>query len=684
MTDAERTLGTGYGRERGAALFAVMVSMLLLSTMVVAFAVLARDETYTSQNSREIALAEFAAEAGANYGRWMLAQRLRQDLPRQVAATARPTMITALQTSYNTPAGAAQFLVDMALPQASGPTFALCGGSCPEPLHSPIGEIPDTQQVVLTMNGTDPTYTARVIVGVPPAAPPVITNGGTAGLFTYMWRVESTGRAPRATQFSSHDSVIATLPTGTFTIALNSSFVHYAHFIDQMTSSQAWISFRHVYTGPVHTNTRFNILGNPTGPTFRSEATQTFNDVRFNNAGAATTVARDSTTNDRPLLGPAPGVSCNSVDCTGFTRNYDFDPTTPAIDPIPFPAGPNPADRQAQIDRALGPTPCVASCPPVLVANTLGVTGNGTVNGGIHVTGNPVDLQLAATATGQTITIYTDATHRTLIEENRGTNTTRVRRQSNTGSWVLDPAVAVAARDQLLTGVFTPNVTTDYGVLFVTGSIGVAGTATGLRQAPGAAAAIYQDLADPTRGARWTIAADRNIWITGHLAYQVEPRGADLVFSSPIPGSGDDALNVQNVLGVVSWAQGGAGGVRLSSWLSGANLTANYPLGSDLIIQGMFMAPNISGAAAPSGQVSFDDPNGPYRGVANILGGVVQKTMGTFGSPGSPGTGYARNWLYDERFRHRGLSPPLFPGFPNFTAATSLGIDSFTWRGGRF
>jgi hypothetical protein len=58
--------------------------------------------------------------------------------------------------------------------------------------------------------------------------------------------------------------------------------------------------------------------------------------------------------------------------------------------------------------------------------------------------------------------------------------------------------------------------------------------------------------------------------------------------------------------------------------------------------------------------------------------------MGTFGSPGTPGTGYARNWLYDERFRYRGLAPPAFPGFPRFTAATSLGIDSYTWRLGRF
>src|SRR5262249_26255504 len=160
-----------------------------------------------------------------------------------------------------------------AIPQGTGPTFSLCSssGGCPDPVYSPVGEIPDAQQVVMVVNSANPQYTARVIVGVPPAAPPGITHRRTGAVFRYIWRLDSTGTSGRSTQLVSHDSVIATLPGGTFTIALNSNFVQYAHFIDQMDDTQAWISFRHLYTGPVHTNTRFNILGNPTGPTFRSE-----------------------------------------------------------------------------------------------------------------------------------------------------------------------------------------------------------------------------------------------------------------------------------------------------------------------------------------------------------------------------------------------------------------------------
>ena len=135
---------------------------------------------------------------------------------------------------------------------------------------------------------------------------------------------------------------------------------------------------------------------------------------------------------------------------------------------------------------------------------------------------------------------------------------------------------------------------------------------------------------------RLTVAADGNIWITGHLNYRVEPRGADGIFSEPIPGdatgtSADDQLDVQNVLGVVSWATptpwvptARAGGIRLSSALTG-----------NLQTHGMVFVANLSGQAEPSGQFSFDDPNGTYRGESLVLGGVVQKTMGTFGQPSS-------------------------------------------------
>jgi hypothetical protein len=268
--------------------------------------------------------------------------------------------------------------------------------------------------------------------------------------------------------------------------------------------------------------------------------------------------------------------------------------------------------------------------------------------------------------------------------------------------WKLDPYLLPDRQLQVLTGVpagtgnFTPSQQIDRGVLFITGNVGLQGMEFGLRQCPniagpgvapninycqGVTTAIYNDPADPLQGARWTVAADGNIFLTGHLILQRDPRAADLAFTAPVPGPGDD-LDVQNVLGVISWG----GGLRMSSWLSPANLANRYPGidNANLYLQGMFMAPAINGGAAPIGQLSFDDSNGAYRGQARLLGGVIQKTMGTLGSPGTPGTGYARDWVYDERYRHRGMSPPLFPGFPRFTATGGPGKDDFTFRSGSF
>ena len=89
--------------------------------------------------------------------------------------------------------------------------------------------------------------------------------------------------------------------------------------------------------------------------------------------------------------------------------------------------------------------------------------------------------------------------------------------------------------------------------------------------------ALYQDTAEPRVGMRLTVAADGNIWITGPAQLPGRIRaGPDENFSEPTPGdptgsSADDQIDVQNVLGIVSWATGtpNDGGVRLSSVLNG-------------------------------------------------------------------------------------------------------------------
>jgi hypothetical protein len=804
--------------DHGVALFAAIAGLVVLSTMIAALVILARNEGLIAQLNKDEAQAAYAAEAGANWGRRVLHQRLSVDLANAVAATPRPAMKTALNTTYNSTTGAAQFIRDYAI-SAGGPQFVSCS-PCPDPMYSVVysdattKQITDSLQNVLTITcpgtaGCPATmaFTTRVIVSAHPTKPPVITAGGNGARFTYVWRIESSGTAGRARQqWVIHDSSVPRVQDGAFTIALNAEFARYAHFIDQFEdagSGNPWMSYRHIYTGPVHTNTRFSILGNTStpdevGPAFRSEATQTMTTTRFSNGGNEQNLSRDSSPRDWPRLGPDPGVPCKQVDCSGFTRGFDGNVTTPGINPIAFPStstlGTTDDPRKWEICVALGytgtangrpacpttatagtmPTPTSgtnadANCSqiPVIVDNEC-TNPTGTLMGGIYIWPGPsatllptsggvpyvTDLQLAHTGAGQTIVIYTwtgeagttNPNRRVIIEENRTTtNQTIVTRQclktggspsdtsacaTNTGgTWYLDmspTALNGSINQQVFTGVFSRNVgdglsptvtqPLDYAVIYAfNADIGREDTLNGLRRGTFSTAgagctpqtagkvsgtpgtedchvtgrvdplhAIYQS-ANVNNGTRLLVAADGNIWITGHLNYRVDSRGPDLIFSDPIPGdasgsSADDQLDVQNVLGIVSWATPSpwvpasrSGAIRLSSALTEDPLDTH----------GMIFAANLSGRDEPSGQFAFDDPDGSFRGESRVLGGVVQKTMGVFGQT-SPDRGYQRKWVYDERFRHKALSPPAFPLFQSFTAATSLGIDSFTWRLGLF
>jgi hypothetical protein len=337
----------------------------------------------------------------------------------------------------------------------------------------------------------------------------------------------------------------------------------------------------------------------------------------------------------------------------------------------------------------------------VVVSNNCTAGAALILNGGIWVKGNVTDLLLGNIENqGQSIVIYasSDATpRRTVITESRTpSKTTTIQRQcrklistpgalcDNGGTfWNLDPDRL--PNNQTFSNVFSPDPATDYGLIFVTGNIGSSGTLNGLRRGISVnttsgvgdtAYAIYQNTglttANKEDGTRLTVVADGNIFITGQLNYRIDPRGSDGEFSEPIPGDGDDQLDVQNVLGIFSWGLGMAGGVQLSSALTG-----------NVDTHGLIFAANASGNAGPSGQFSFEDPDGSPRGESRVLGGVVQKTMGQFGQPSS-NSGYERNWFYDERFRYRAVSPPKLPLVESFTAATTLGIDSYTWRLGLF
>ena len=144
-----------------------------------------------------------------------------------------------------------------------------------------------------------------------------------------------------------------------------------------------------------------------------------------------------------------------------------------------------------------------------------------------------------------------------------------------------------------------------------------------------------------------TIASKSDLKINNHVQYQ-----------NYATAPGLNALGQRNLVGLLSWE----GNVRIAT-------TAP----DDLNVHGTVMAPN--------GVFTVDDYNkGSPRGTVTLLGGVITKYYGAFGtfSGSNSVSGYGRNFVYDGRMRE-GQSPPYFPTIANFTAS-NIGVQNApTW-----
>jgi hypothetical protein len=156
-----------------------------------------------------------------------------------------------------------------------------------------------------------------------------------------------------------------------------------------------------------------------------------------------------------------------------------------------------------------------------------------------------------------------------------------------------------------------------------------------------------------------TIAASGTITITGNIQYQTPPNPAD-------PTS-----NPTNVLGIYS---------------AGGDIVVGPSAPNNLIIQAVLMAGNSGNSYNSSVNVANYNSGSP-RGSVNLLGGLIEKYYGPFGtfnaSTGTQQTGYGRAFTYDTRMG-RGFTPPYFPttGLFVITDGTALPLAGArpTWR----
>lgn len=180
-----------------------------------------------------------------------------------------------------------------------------------------------------------------------------VTVGPNTWDFPYNYRIESTG------SFGTLSRRI--LLSGDFTVRVQrDSFARYALFTNQQTlpnATNVWFTSKTNFAGPLHTNGRYNIYGNPSG-TFDGLVAQKEQTARFyNNGGSILLDANFNGTRDVPIFN------------AGFNRGVSAVTLSSAV------------QKQDLIDQADG--------GQTFSGNGIFVANNGTgLTGGIYINGD--------------------------------------------------------------------------------------------------------------------------------------------------------------------------------------------------------------------------------------------------------------------------------------------------------
>lgn len=630
--------------ERGVALMAALATILVLTLLVGVMALTTMGERTMSADQLRSVQALAAAEAGAYYALGELRQRFAVDLNVRVAGAAQSQLLapcTAEQTG--TPgAGAWQIVRDFAYPLTLGSTdwvedaanreVRLAVGTPAAPVQltdSPAGRSLGRFHATVTLRPTRRTGVVCQVGG--PLAP-------ERYLMWFDYRIVATGTAGNA----QRTVCLVGPPTGAVpcdaweppTAAWTGSGTGFPMLIERAAyhewalgilssdpaDSATWMYTTSVFTGPVHTNSRFQIWGRPT---FNDPSTtQVDADIRYHNCGF---------TEDRPVTllpqqssGTSGGAPCDAVQGAVIRRVAPLAPPTltgpgsvhparAAVGDTPLWGGP---PGPAAIRRGTSDLPDVGGPPPpgIYVMDTCGSLGCG----GLYIQGDVQALELRVESGRQVIIVESACT--------AGCGTARTRKI------VLDPA---GTRIQACQGPGFATCTT-YTALF-NGMVYVEGQIRSNSANPANPGGLWGTV---QRDTRLTIAASGDIHITDHLVYERPP-----VVTDPLDLPG-------NVLGL---------------WSLGGRITIDgFVTPRDLYVDAAVLAPN--GQFWVKGWDTVPD-----KGAVHFLGSVVQFRFGEFGAITSPPKGYGRDFTYDPRLRSA-ISPPFFPLTGVYAARRGPGV----------
>lgn len=622
--------------ERGIALISVMMAVFILTIVVAAMAIATMGESALSQDQLRGQQALAVAEAGAYRALAELRRRLDWDLDLRIQ---HPSV------DKNRVRNICRSAESSAPDPSLAPVDLLAEYAFPISLESSDWEKP-SQQVALFRIGTSSSRVTMTdqasgsALGDFYATVVVRASGRPAECYTdpnnpeqlAMWfdyAIMSVGRSGNATRTiclrsQKSDRCSNWFPTvsnswqgsyalsgGTYhgwpVVIENASFSTRALML--LDAANIWLYTGTQIYGPVHSNSRIQIAGNPV---LHDTVTQVDTQMRFLNCGSPTFI-------DVPASNPNATLK---TACDNTTGNVFRSTVTGGADPISVPtnanfsrtsiglspSGPNATDdqvRAATSDDNVGNPFGIPTSGPLpnglYVMDSCGYSGCG----GIYVRGGIDQLALSSEGGMQVIRLSVPSDPNPL---------------RRTMKLVIDPVTRAVTLYWAYGGGDTWGQSQTYaagtfnGIVYTTSAI----TGNGL----------YGTVNKDTR---LTVAAEGEIRITGHVVYETPPAG---------PGH-----NPTNVLGLYS--------------VGGDVTVVGAVTPNDLYIDAVVMAP--TGKFWVEG---FDTL--PDKGILYSLGGSIQGTFGAFGLF-NPLRGYGRQMTYDWRLRSN-VAPPFFPLTNIYTA----------------
>jgi hypothetical protein len=299
--------------ERGAVLvfsLLIIVSLIALSGSV---ALRSASDMDAARRDARMAKAYSLGEAGANAGLDGI-YNLVNNYALNTVGAALPSTVAARAQQYAVEGKAIRFLCWALKDEEGTPLYTCPADLDPDPESLTYVQAPTAVGLGAQSGGT---YSYTVVFREKNAPLPV---GSDIWDFNYIYEISAVG-----THVLSQEEVRL---TGDFTVRVQrDNFAKYALFTNAQTTpsgSNVWFTANTNFAGPIHTNQRFNIYGNPSG-VFDGPATQAQTTARYYNYGNTVLLDADHNgTADVPVFNAGFNRGVESVTLSSAVLQQDM------------------------------------------------------------------------------------------------------------------------------------------------------------------------------------------------------------------------------------------------------------------------------------------------------------------------------------------------------------------------